>query len=95
MAKIYWTNTAGGDFSDAADWGAGVVPGPSDSAFIGRSGTYTVAITTDESGPASQSFHAPADCQECTPDLRIALAGAVASEKPGIVVTATCMSNGG
>jgi hypothetical protein len=47
---IVWTNTAGGNWSDAANWSPNVVPGQSDSGgstddvLITNAGTYTVVL---------------------------------------------------
>src|SRR5271170_1235111 len=41
-ATITWTNTAGGNWSVAANWNPNQVPGISDTAQITTSGTYTV-----------------------------------------------------
>jgi hypothetical protein len=43
-ATIAWTNTAGGNWSVAANWDLNQVPGPSDDAVITASGTYTVTL---------------------------------------------------
>src|SRR6185503_11723030 len=50
-ADITWTNTAGGNWSTAANWnsGAGPVPGPGDVAHITTDGTYTVTLDADAS----------------------------------------------
>src|SRR5205823_9210718 len=43
-ADISWTNTAGGNWSAAANWSPNVVPGSSDNANITNSGTYAITI---------------------------------------------------
>lgn len=43
-ATINWTNTAGGNWSAAANWSPNQVPAGSDSAVIGAAGSYTVAL---------------------------------------------------
>ena len=43
-ADIYWTNTAGGNWSAATNWSTGTVPGSSDNAFMVSAGTYTVTL---------------------------------------------------
>ncbi len=43
---LLWTNTAGGNWSVAANWEPNQVPGIGDTAFITNSGTYTVALDT-------------------------------------------------
>ena len=50
MAQINWLNDTSGDFSNAADWSGGVVPGPSDDVSLGAlAGTpYTVSVKSDE-----------------------------------------------
>src|ERR1700690_1515347 len=45
-ATINWTNTAGGNWSVAANWNPNQVPGASDIAVINSSGTYTVTLDT-------------------------------------------------
>ena len=47
-AVITWTDAAGGQFNDAANWGAGGPPGVADEArFNIGSATYTVDLTTN------------------------------------------------
>src|ERR1043165_1485090 len=45
-ADITWTNAAGGNWSNPANWnsGAGPVPGSGDNALITTDGTYTVTL---------------------------------------------------
>ena len=43
-ADIYWTNTAGGNWSVAANWSSGSVPSSTDNVFIISNGTYTVTL---------------------------------------------------
>jgi predicted ATPase len=43
-ADITWTNTAGGDWSDAANWDPNQVPGASDDVIITSAGSYTVTV---------------------------------------------------
>src|SRR5271154_356196 len=45
-ATITWTNTAGGNWSVAANWSPNQVPGSSDDAVITASGTYNVTLDT-------------------------------------------------
>src|SRR5947209_8443633 len=42
--NISWTNTAGGNWSVAANWSPNVVPSFSDNVFITNSGTYAVTL---------------------------------------------------
>ncbi len=42
MSTITWTNTAGGDWSVAANWSSAGVPGAADDVAITLPGTYTV-----------------------------------------------------
>src|ERR1700733_14619980 len=46
VAEIHWLKPHSGNFDTASDWSGGVVPGPSDDAFIDASGAkpYTVKI---------------------------------------------------
>lgn len=46
-AQITWTNTAGGDWSDPANWSPNQVPGPADTASITNPGTYVVTLITN------------------------------------------------
>jgi hypothetical protein len=39
-----WTNAAGGNWNEPANWSGGVVPGVSDTAYIALDGTYTVTL---------------------------------------------------
>ena len=41
-ADIYWTNSAGGNWSRTANWNPNVIPGTADTAWITASGSYTV-----------------------------------------------------
>src|ERR1017187_8605147 len=43
---INWTNTAGGNWSVAANWSPNQVPGSSDNAVITTTGSYTVTLNT-------------------------------------------------
>ena len=43
-ATITWTNTAGGNWSTAANWSPNQVPSGTDDAFITNNGTYMVTI---------------------------------------------------
>ncbi len=43
-ATITWTNTAGGNWSDATSWSPNQVPGSSDDAVITADGSYTVTL---------------------------------------------------
>jgi hypothetical protein len=46
QATISWTNTAGGNWSDAVNWSPNQVPGAADTALITTSGNYTIALDT-------------------------------------------------
>lgn len=48
MKPIHWINSAGGDFTDGADWSGGVVPGAGDDAVIDAQGTYRVTLSSAE-----------------------------------------------
>jgi hypothetical protein len=50
-ATIIWTNTAGGNWSDAANWSPNQVPTNTDTALITTPGSYTVNL--DVSGVAT------------------------------------------
>jgi hypothetical protein len=39
-----WTNVAGGNWSDPANWSDGIVPGPTDTVYVATDGTYTVTL---------------------------------------------------
>ena len=43
-----WLNTAGGDWTTAADWSSGMVPGSGDVACITTAGNYTVDISAGD-----------------------------------------------
>jgi hypothetical protein len=65
-ATIVWTNTAGGDWSVAANWNPNQVPDTSDTAVIATEGDYTVTLDVSTtvgglvlgttSGSGSQTF---------------------------------------
>ncbi|HEY6090988.1 MAG TPA: Ig-like domain-containing protein, partial [Gemmatimonadales bacterium] len=42
--SIYWIATGGGNWSNPANWSGGAVPGPTETAVITASGTYTVTL---------------------------------------------------
>ena len=46
MAAVHWKKAVSGDWTTAADWSTGAVPGAGDSATIGIAGVYTVFLTT-------------------------------------------------
>src|SRR5208282_6745383 len=46
MAPVSWKNAVSGNWTVAANWSTGAVPGASDDATIGLSGSYTVSITS-------------------------------------------------
>jgi hypothetical protein len=48
MASITW-NGSSGDWTNAADWSGGALPGPSDTAIFGGSGAYAVTLYAAES----------------------------------------------
>src|SRR5690349_12119637 len=43
-ATVTWTNTAGGSWTDAANWTPNQAPGAADQAVITNAGTYVVTI---------------------------------------------------
>lgn len=43
-ANLIWTNTAGGNWSAAANWSPNQVPTPADNVFITNAGNYTVTL---------------------------------------------------
>ena len=43
-ADIHWTNTLGGNWTDAINWSPNQVPGTNDNPFITAGGTYTVTM---------------------------------------------------
>jgi hypothetical protein len=45
-ATINWTNTAGGNWSVAANWSPNQVPGSSDDSVVASNGIYTVTLDT-------------------------------------------------
>jgi hypothetical protein len=48
-AEIAWTNIAGGNWTNAANWNPNQVPGTNDTAWITNDGTYIVTLTTNAS----------------------------------------------
>ena len=49
MSTIHWLSDVSGDFSYAADWKGGAVPGPSDSAVLDATGSpFTVTSYANE-----------------------------------------------
>ena len=45
-ADIVWTNTAGGNWSVAANWSPNQAPSTNDIAWITNNGIYTVTLDT-------------------------------------------------
>ena len=45
---IAWSNAAGGNWSNPANWNGGVIPGPTDIALITLPGTYTVTFDAND-----------------------------------------------
>src|SRR5437867_1236488 len=45
-ADLVWTNTAGGNWSVAANWSPNQAPSTNDTAWITNNGTYTVTVNT-------------------------------------------------
>src|SRR5687767_8875404 len=43
-ASILWTNTAGGDWSNSANWSPNQVPAAADDVLITANGTYSVVM---------------------------------------------------
>jgi hypothetical protein len=52
-ATVNWTNTAGGNWSVAANWSPNQIPGPSDDVVITTGGSYAVLLDT---GPTINSL---------------------------------------
>ncbi|MEM1044127.1 MAG: hypothetical protein AAGI91_16070, partial [Bacteroidota bacterium] len=81
-----WTNAAGGDWNDAANWSGGAVPGPADDACVTLAGTYTVAHT---SGAAidvnSFTFGAATGTQTLDTSQGIVIASASTVSANGVV----------
>ncbi len=46
-ADVFWKNPVNGNWSDAANWSGGQVPGAGDEVFITTSGTYQVNLDQD------------------------------------------------
>src|SRR5271155_5804580 len=46
MAAVSWKNPVNGDWTVAADWSTGKVPGAGDDVRIAAPGSYTVSLTT-------------------------------------------------
>ena len=46
MAAVSWKSAVAGNWTTAADWSTGAVPGAADAVTIGVSGYYTVTLTT-------------------------------------------------
>ena len=57
MASVTWNGTSG-DWTNAADWAGGVVPGASSSVTFGGAGAYTATLYTVASA-ASVTMNAP------------------------------------
>src|SRR5437660_5496372 len=46
-SDVSWTNSLGGNWSTAANWSTGTIPGPSDNVFLTNAGSYTVTLDVD------------------------------------------------
>jgi hypothetical protein len=53
MSNITWTGTTSGNWTDAADWSSGAVPGASDNVSIGVAG---ITVTVSTAGLAASSL---------------------------------------
>jgi hypothetical protein len=57
MSTITWTNTAGGDWSVAANWSSAGVPGAGDDVAITLPGSYLVTSGTSGVGNATTEIN--------------------------------------
>src|SRR5277367_1773879 len=48
MSAVSWKSGVSGDWSQAADWSTGLVPGAGDDVTISIAGTYVVTVSTAE-----------------------------------------------
>jgi hypothetical protein len=53
MSNLDWTGTTSGNWTDAADWSGGAVPGPSDNVTIDVAG---ITVTVSTAGQAASSL---------------------------------------
>ena len=81
-----WTNTAGGNWTTAADWSTGSVPSGFDIACVIASGTYTVMVNNNETvgGVIVGSTLASSGTQ--TVDVQAAGAGVVTLSAPATTI---------
>jgi hypothetical protein len=59
MASIHWSSSGNGNWTTAADWSSGTVPGSSDDAFIGISNvsvTSSANVTVNSLGTGTTDF---------------------------------------
>ena len=81
-----WTNAAGGDWNDAANWSGAAVPGPADDACVTLDGTYTVTNTTaPQIDVGSLTLGAASGTQTLESDEGIAVSADSAIEANGVL----------
>jgi len=78
-----WSNPAGGNWSNPANWSGGVVPGPTDIAVITLPGTYTVTFDVQRQPSRACSWVGHPARRRCRSDRRSGSAPAVRSTRTG------------
>jgi hypothetical protein len=99
MAAISWASGQSGDWTTAADWTGGVVPGAGDDVTIAAAGTYTVTISTADEAHSLTLDDAKAtvsDTGTLTLGTKLTLtAGTFALDSAGMIVGGTLSATGG
>ncbi|HEV2391110.1 MAG TPA: hypothetical protein VG146_01970, partial [Verrucomicrobiae bacterium] len=99
-----WVNTAGGNWSVAANWSPAAVPGPADTANITTPGTYTVTNSTDNLSVANltvggasgvQTFQLATTRSFTATNGAVANNGAIILTAGAILAGAFTVANGG
>jgi len=99
MSSSQWINSTGGDWSAAANWNPGVLPGVLDTVQINAPGTYQVTLSTTAAVQSVQMLSTGASLLDTgTLDLAGALslgAGLFTLASGGEIVGGTLSTSGG
>ena len=87
MAEISWAAAINGDFTDAADWTGGVVPGAADDAILGAAGgDYIVTLSSSDPSQTVNSIQTAANATLVLDDTFSAMNGTGSGANAGDIV---------
>jgi len=90
MAEISWAAAINGDFTDAADWTGGVVPGAADDAILGAAGgDYIVTLSSSDPSQTVNSIQTAANATLVLDDTFSAMNGTGSGANAGDIVVGT------